>query len=75
MAIRSLPPEPSTGADGSDDHQEEFDSPATVEAAASVIRASGHNFAEGLGVSRSREARVPAVLEMLGIPSSGSESA
>jgi D-alanine-D-alanine ligase len=31
------------------------------------------NFAEGLGVSRSREARVPAVLEMLGIPYSGSD--
>jgi D-alanine-D-alanine ligase len=31
------------------------------------------NFAEGTGVSRSREARVPAVLEMLGIPFSGSD--
>src|SRR6202011_1034416 len=31
------------------------------------------NFAEGLGVSRSREARVPAVLEMLGIPYTGSD--
>src|SRR4029079_14973000 len=31
------------------------------------------NFAEGHGVSRSREARVPAVLEMLGIPYSGSD--
>jgi len=31
------------------------------------------NFAEGTGVSRSREARVPAVLEMLGIPYSGSD--
>jgi D-alanine-D-alanine ligase len=31
------------------------------------------NFAEGQGVSRSREARVPAVLEMLGIPYSGSD--
>jgi len=29
------------------------------------------NFAEGQGVSRSREARVPAVLEMLGIPHTG----
>ena len=31
------------------------------------------NFAEGAGVSRSREARVPAVCEMLGIPYSGSD--
>lgn len=31
------------------------------------------NFAEGHGVSRSREARVPAVLEMLGIPFTGSD--
>jgi D-alanine-D-alanine ligase len=31
------------------------------------------NFAEGTGVSRSREARVPAVLEMLGIPFAGSD--
>jgi D-alanine-D-alanine ligase len=31
------------------------------------------NFAEGHGISRSREARVPAVLEMLGIPYTGSD--
>ena len=31
------------------------------------------NFAEGEGVSRSREARMPAVLEMLGIPYTGSD--
>jgi len=31
------------------------------------------NIAEGHGVSRSREARVPAVLEMLGIPYTGSD--
>jgi D-alanine-D-alanine ligase len=31
------------------------------------------NIAEGCGASRSREARVPAVLEMLGIPHSGSD--
>jgi D-alanine-D-alanine ligase len=31
------------------------------------------NYAEGHGISRSREARVPAVLEMLGIPFSGSD--
>src|SRR5262245_16595829 len=31
------------------------------------------NFAEGTGVSRSREARVPAVCEMLGVPCSGSD--
>jgi len=32
------------------------------------------NFAEGQGVGRSREARVPAVLEMLGIPYTGIDS-
>lgn len=31
------------------------------------------NFAEGQGVGRSREARVPALLEMLGIPYTGSD--
>ncbi|MBX9578922.1 MAG: D-alanine--D-alanine ligase [Gemmataceae bacterium] len=31
------------------------------------------NFAEGHGVSRSREARVPAVCEMLGVPYTGSD--
>jgi D-alanine-D-alanine ligase len=31
------------------------------------------NFAEGRGVSRAREARVPSVLEMLGIPFTGSD--
>ena len=31
------------------------------------------NFAEGTGVSRSRESRVPAVCEMLGIPCTGSD--
>ena len=80
-----------------DDDQEEFDSPATIEAIAAVLRGLGHdvdmlgngrellerlladppdfvfNFAEGHGISRSREARVPAVLEMLGIPYTGSD--
>jgi D-alanine-D-alanine ligase len=80
-----------------DDFQEEFDSPGTIEAIASVLRDLGHdvdwlgdgppllerllsdppdfvfNLAEGHGISRSREARVPAVLEMLGIPYSGSD--
>jgi D-alanine-D-alanine ligase len=80
-----------------DDFQEEFDSPATIEAIASALRDLGHdvvclgdgrpllerlladppdfvfNIAEGQGISRSREARVPAVLEMLGIPYSGSD--
>jgi D-alanine-D-alanine ligase len=80
-----------------DDFQEEFDSPATIEAIASALRSLGYevvllgdgralieklleqppdfvfNFAEGHGVSRSREARVPAVLEMLGIPYTGSD--
>ena len=31
------------------------------------------NFSEGTGVSRNREARVPALLEMLGIPYTGSD--
>jgi D-alanine-D-alanine ligase len=31
------------------------------------------NYAEGTGISRNREARVPAVLEMLGIPYTGSD--
>src|SRR5262245_6138968 len=31
------------------------------------------NFAEGHGISRSREARVPAVLEMLDVPYTGSD--
>ena len=31
------------------------------------------NFSEGTGISRNREARVPAVLEMLGIPFTGSD--
>jgi D-alanine-D-alanine ligase len=31
------------------------------------------NFAEGSGISRSREARIPAVCEMLGIPYTGSD--
>src|ERR671928_829058 len=84
-------------ADLPDDFQEEFDSPATIEAIAVVLRGLGHqvdklgdgrellerlladppdfvfNLAEGHGVSRSREARVPAVLEMLGIPHTGSD--
>ena len=85
------------GADLPDDSQEEFDSPATIESIAGVLREAGHtpvflgdgpemirrvmadpvdlvfNIAEGQGVSRSREARVPAVLEMLGIPCTGSD--
>lgn len=84
-------------ATGPDDLFEEFDSPVTIEAIASVLRDLGHeviklgdgrellerlladppdlvfNFAEGLGVGRSREARVPAVLEMLDIPYTGSD--
>src|SRR2546421_13065939 len=81
----------------SDDFQEEFDSPATIEAIASMLRELGHavvklgdgrellerllagppdfvfNIAEGQGIGRAREARVPAVLEMLGIPYTGSD--
>jgi D-alanine-D-alanine ligase len=80
-----------------DDFYEEFDSPATIEAIAAVLRDLGHeveklgdgrelierllshppelvfNFAEGQGVGRSREARVPALLEMLGIAYSHSD--
>jgi D-alanine-D-alanine ligase len=80
-----------------DDLEEEFDSPVTVEAIATVLRGLGHqvellgdgkpmlerllrdppdfvfNIAEGQGVGRSREARVPAVLEMLRIPHTGSD--
>lgn len=80
-----------------DDHDEEFDSPATIDAIADALRGLGHdvallgdgeamvrrvlddrpdlvfNFAEGHGVSRSREARVPAVLDMLGVPYTGSD--
>jgi D-alanine-D-alanine ligase len=80
-----------------DDLQEEFDSPATVQAVAGVLQRLGHevdllgdgremlmrvlddapdfvfNFAEGHGVARSREARVPAVMEMLNIPYTGSD--
>jgi D-alanine-D-alanine ligase len=85
------------GADLPDDHQEEFDSPVTLEAIAHELRDLGHevihlgdgrellqkllesppefvfNFAEGQGVGRCREARVPAVLELLGIPYTGSD--
>src|SRR5260370_35223484 len=81
----------------SDDADEEFDSPHTIEAIAKVLRGRGHeivllgdgreflekvlaewpdfvfNFAEGHGICRSREARVPAVPELLGIPYPGSD--
>ncbi len=84
-------------ANAPDDADEEFDSPQTIEAIASVLRGLGHavvllgdgrafldkvlaeppdfvfNFAEGQGISRSREARVPAVLDLLGIPYTGSD--
>ena len=81
-----------------DDAEEEFDAPETIETIAGVLRSLGNevdllgdgepllrrlldgtrpdwvfNFAEGTGIGRSREARVPAVLEMLGIPYSGSD--
>jgi D-alanine-D-alanine ligase len=96
--LKGESPAPGVGRpDLPDDAQEEFDSPATIEAIAAVLRRLGHevvklgdgrellerllaepvdfvfNFAEGLGISRSREARVPAVLEMLGIPYTGSD--
>src|SRR5690242_3947353 len=81
-----------------DDAEEEFDSPATIQALADTLGSLGHevellgegeplmrrlldgprpdlvfNIAEGRGVSRSREARVPAILESLGIPYTGSD--
>lgn len=80
-----------------DDHQEEFDSPVTIDAIAAVLVELGHeviklgdgppmlarllaeppdfvfNFAEGHGTSRNREARVPAVCELLNIPHTGSD--
>ncbi|HZZ70731.1 MAG TPA: ATP-grasp domain-containing protein [Pirellulales bacterium] len=92
---------PSAAAPGhlqTDDAEEEFDSPETIEAIAAVLRSLGHevdllgdgerllrklldgprpdwvfNFAEGTGIGRAREARVPAVLEMFQIPYSGSD--
>src|SRR5947209_565405 len=84
-------------AEAPDDFQEEFDSPATIQAIAAVLRGLGHevvelgdgrellerlladppdlvfNTAEGQGIGRAREARVPAVLEMLGIPYTASD--
>jgi D-alanine-D-alanine ligase len=85
------------GANFPDDFQEEYDSPATLEALAHELQALGHevvylgdgreflqkvltsppefvfNIAEGQGIGRSREARVPAALELLGIPYTGSD--
>lgn len=82
--------------DRGDEHQAEFDSPATIEAIAAALRELGHepvkleatrwlpgvldeqnidvafNIAEGL-VGRSREAQVPALLDMLQIPYTGSD--
>jgi D-alanine-D-alanine ligase len=84
-------------ADRPDDFQEEFDSPATIEAIAAELRGLGHdvdmlgdgrelierllahppdfvfNIAEGQGIGRAREARVPALLEMLDLPYTGSD--
>lgn len=86
------------GAYARDDHEEEFDSPETINALADVLRGLGHdvellgegepmlarllegprpdlvfNIAEGRGSGRCREALVPAALEMLGIPYTGSD--
>jgi D-alanine-D-alanine ligase len=97
----SLPyeePSQPRGFSGWGDAQEEYDSPATIQALAEVLEGLGHevdllgdgepmlrrlvkgprpdlvlNIAEGAGACRSREARVPAVLEMLGIPHTGSD--
>lgn len=92
-----LKPKVALPAGAPDDINEEFDSPATIEAIAKSIREMGHtpvelgngrpllekllndppdlvfNLAEGTGTSRNREARVPAVCEMLGIPHTGSD--
>ncbi len=92
--------EPSVGSFAlpGDDHDEEFDSPETIEALANTLIAMGHevellgegevllerllktrrpelvwNIAEGIGSARSREAQVPAVLEMLGVAYTGSD--
>lgn len=81
-----------------DDAEEEFDSPATIQSLADVLAGLGHeveflgngefllrrlldgprpdlvfNIAEGRGISRSREAWAPAILDMLGIPYTGSD--
>ena len=80
-----------------DDALEEYDSPETVEAIASVLESLGHsvsrlsggrkfidnilrndvdfvfNIAEGRGTYRSREAQIPALMETLDIPYSGSD--
>jgi D-alanine-D-alanine ligase len=83
---------------GACDDEEEYDSPATIQALAEVLEGLGHevdllgdgepmlrrllngprpdlvlNIAEGGGHLRSREARVPAVLEMLSLPHTGSD--
>ncbi len=95
--LKTNPADPSPLEGFPDDFQEEYDSPATIDAIAAVLRGLGHevvflgdgreflekvladppefvfNFAEGHGISRSREARVPAVLEMQGIPYTGSD--
>lgn len=79
-----------------EDHDEEFDSPETIEAIRQVLSRAGHevsllggdleimekikkmgiefvfNIAEGFG-GRSREAHIPALLEMMKIPYSGSD--
>jgi len=84
--------------DGSIDNEAEFDSPKTIDAIASAIRARGHevvlleadrslltriteaevdlvfNIAEGIR-GRGREALVPALLELLDIPYTGSDAA
>lgn len=84
-----------TGEGFPDDHDEEFDSPVTIDAIAGVLTVAGHrvrklgfgrmmieslladppdlvfNIAEGLA-GRSRESQVPALLEMLGLPYTGS---
>jgi D-alanine-D-alanine ligase len=80
-----------------EDALEEYDSPETVEAIASVFRNQGHlviklgggraflenilrekvdfvfNISEGSGSYRSREAQLPSVMEMLGIPYTGAD--
>lgn len=92
--VYNMRPEP--GGDEADDHDAEFDSPATIAVIRDAIASLGHevigieadrslpaallatevdvvfNVAEGRG-GRGREAQVPALLELLGIPYTGSD--
>lgn len=92
----NLREEKEEGRDRPVDIDEEFDSPATIEAIAAVLTGAGHqvrklgfgrafldalladppdlvfNIAEGIA-GRNRESQIPALLEMLSIPYTGSD--